>query len=75
MFMTNMHWCFVLWFASAPFGFNLFSLNPMENLFKVTALEEFELPARPLPLHTAVPLLPYSAARKPLIGSTLSRAW
>ena len=68
MFMTNMHWCFVLWFASAPFGFNLFSLNnPMEKLFKVTPLEG----ALNLLLVLFLCILPslffpYSAKRKPL---------
>mmetsp|Transcript_17189 Transcript_17189/g.34432 ORF Transcript_17189/g.34432 Transcript_17189/m.34432 type:complete len:700 (-) Transcript_17189:10-2109(-) len=67
MFMTNMHWCFVLWFASAPFGFNLFSLNPMENLFKVTALEGGLNFLLVLFLCTLPSLFfPYSAARKPL---------
>ncbi len=37
LFMTNLHWLFVFWFASAPMGFDLFSINPTRDLFNCSA--------------------------------------
>jgi hypothetical protein len=33
--LTNMHWLYVFWIASAICGFNPFSLNPIAKLFKL----------------------------------------
>ncbi|GMH67390.1 hypothetical protein TrST_g2059 [Triparma strigata] len=67
MFMTNLHWMFVFWYAGAPFGLNVFSRNPMERMFEVTPLEgalNFVLCV----VLGVIPSLcfPYSAVRKPL---------
>ena len=32
LFITNVHWMFVIWIAIAPMGFNIFSLNPTEKV-------------------------------------------
>jgi hypothetical protein len=34
--LTNMHWFYVFWIASAICGFNPFSLNPIAKLFKLS---------------------------------------
>jgi hypothetical protein len=36
LIMTNMHWLYVFWIASAICGFNPFSLNPIAKLFKLS---------------------------------------
>ena len=67
LYMTNMHWFFIFWVGSAPFGFNIFSSRPLENVFNVTLVES-ALNLMLVLFICCLPslLFPYSATRKPI---------
>lgn len=63
--MTNMHWFYVFWIASAICGFNPFSLNPLAKLFKLSiadAVADTVLVLATWVLWTII--VPYSPKRK-----------
>jgi len=67
LFMTNIHWMLIIWIATAPMGFNVFSFDPMGKMFNVTPLES-AINFLKVIVVCVLPSLffPYSAKRKPI---------